>query len=379
MSEDRRIELIHSDDWKALKHLIGEKAALNSPTLIRDGFKVSMLQFAAADGALAVTEGLLNAGAHIDAANRNRTPLCWALSSHQLTIVRVLLKSGANPNIPCLAEVDEAGQWTSLLSATYRNNEESVKMLLEHGADPSFVSTKGIGCITCAADRRNYELVKLLLQAGAPPLGNALFCAIERQDEDILKLLLEAGCNPNVQAHDTELASVEKGQTPLMYALGRFDVVRSLASLRYQDEQCRYGKEKSILINMIAKLLEAGADPNAVCDTRTPLSTAILTRELELVKMLLGKGADPIGKCFSPFVEFKDRGGDKYGFYETALHTAVKEGTYPIIAELLKAGADPLWRDHAGVSILELIHDTLDNDMRALFMPWLSKLKPSDR
>ena len=110
-----------------------------------------------------------------------------------------------------------------------------------------------------------------------------------------------------------------------------------------------------------------------VCDTRTPLSCAISTRELEVVKLLIAHGAEPIGKCFSPYVEFKDKSGDEYGFYETALHTAVKCGTYAIIAVLLKAGADPLWKDHAGVTVLEVIQDTFDKDMRALFEPWLTK------
>lgn len=55
------------------------------------------------------------------------------------------------------------------------------------------------------------------------------------------------------------------------------------------------------------------------------------------------------------------------GFYETALHAAVKNGDKEIVLELLKAGANPQDRDHSGVSVIELVRQHGDHDMSDLF------------
>jgi hypothetical protein len=92
----------------------------------------------------------------------------------------------------------------------------------------------------------------------------------------------------------------------------------------------------------------------------------VLDRDVEIVRLLLASGADVTGKTYSPFVEYKDRKGDQLGFYETALHAAVRGGYKEIVEELLKAGANPQDRDHSGVSVLELVRQTGHRDTQTM-------------
>jgi ankyrin repeat protein len=125
--------------------------------------------------------------------------------------------------------------------------------------------------------------------------------------------------------------------------------------------------QETCLRTIITHLLRSGADPSKRVHNRTPLSLAVFDRDVEIVRLLLASGADVTGKTYSPFVEYKDRKGDQLGFYETALHAAVRGGYKEIVEELLKAGANPQDRDHSGVSVLELVRQTADLEMTELF------------
>jgi uncharacterized protein len=58
-----------------------------------------------------------------------------------------------------------------LILAAYHNHPETVRMLLEQGADPDRVNDRGQTALGAAVFRRSPESVRSLLDAGADPLG----------------------------------------------------------------------------------------------------------------------------------------------------------------------------------------------------------------
>lgn len=90
------------------------------------------------------------------------------------------------------------------------------------------------------------------------------------------------------------------------------------------------------------RLLEAGADPNAVAGNATrvqPLHSAAAARAVGIVRLLLRHDAD---------VNARQAGGF------TALQAAAKSGDSELVAVLLEAGADPKLANDEGLTPLDL-------------------------
>lgn len=159
------------------------------------------------------------------------------------------------------------GKYTFLYWASFQNNAEIVKMLLEKGADPNKI-TDSIRIPLDAAVQYGYEdIAKLLLDNGANPntvddWGDTLLhiCA-EKGKSKLVKILLKAGANPNVRN--------STGKTPLhLAALGN-----SVTIVKY--------------------LLEAGAETDVLDQNlQTPLHYAAGHNYYKVVRILLEAGAD---------------------------------------------------------------------------------------
>ncbi|SRR6266542_5426079 len=360
------IELIRNDDWKAVNRQLDEGMSVDVVmSMDNESLPCTPLQQAAGFGALRVIEGLIERGANLDYCKHYGSPLYCAVSFDRVHAARFLLERGSDPNVPGPSEIEGDGRWTPLLKAVFRKNLEIVELLLQFGAEPRSVSRKGIGVVTCAAYNEDEHLVAKFVAAGAPVSGNALLCAVERENENLVQVLLGAKADPNYVAGKVELSNAVAGETPLSLAIKRLSISKSM-----KDTRTAMGREKGqeeCLRKIIGDLLRSGADPSKQVHNRTPLSLAVLDRDVAIVRLLLASGADVSGKTYSPFVEYKDSSGDELGFYETALHSAVKNGDREVVAELLKAGADPMARDHSGVSVIELIRQSADREMTALF------------
>lgn len=74
-----------------------------------------------------------------------------------------MLDGGLSPNLAT------AGRDTLLILAAYHAHPDTVRLLLERGADISRVNDRGQTALSAAVFRQSAETVKLLLDAGADP------------------------------------------------------------------------------------------------------------------------------------------------------------------------------------------------------------------
>jgi len=199
----------------------------------------------------------------------------------QTTALEFLLQNGGS-----LEEVDDK-QRTPLVLAleeSYRNTGDparvrAVELLLIHGANPNAVSSDGLTCLNIAA--KQPACIKLLLDHGADPsLGGKPFIldVVTLQDVASLKIMITSGADVNVRA--TPLPEVLPGGiTNKRIPRRRFDLdISPQRTWRdaWNEQQlslCAYPihiaashfynktEQKTKAIQIITLLMEAGADP----------------------------------------------------------------------------------------------------------------------
>ncbi|KAJ3110367.1 hypothetical protein HDU96_006659 [Phlyctochytrium bullatum] len=159
------------------------------------------LHITARQGASRVMTLLIEAGADVNAAGRDRRkPIHVACRMGYVHLVNRLLEAGAD-----VAAVDERG-WTPLHDATRGMSDETIKLVLGAGAPVNAADTRGQTPLHVACQEGSVGLVKLLLEAGAN--ANAvdkkgmtpLHVTCDESSKvcvDILNLLLGAGAEVN--------------------------------------------------------------------------------------------------------------------------------------------------------------------------------------
>jgi len=294
---------------------------------------------------------LLNQKADVNAPGKDGTPaLHWVVRVDDLETARLLIQAGANVKF-----VDRYGV-TPIYLAASNGNAGMLKLLLDSGADANTVDPTGETTLMTAARVGDLESVRVLLDRGAkvdttdPAFHQtALMIAVRGNHPDVVRLLVQRGANVNAQTRTGETPGwvlpnsvpgfghgigivrgglpdrgsrylIPGGLTPLLYAArdGRLDAAKILvdagAKLEMADPNAITPLLMAISDNQIATarfLIEKGAQIN-VSDWygRTPLWTAVEVRNmdfdngsfengvdrgpaLDLIKLLLDKGADP--------------------------------------------------------------------------------------
>uniref|UniRef100_J3NFA2 Uncharacterized protein n=1 Tax=Oryza brachyantha TaxID=4533 RepID=J3NFA2_ORYBR len=122
----------------------------------------------------------------------NITALHSAAKKGRTEILKLLLSRGAHVD-------GKSDRGTPLHFAAGKGYESSVKVLLEHHADPNKAVPSQATPLAAALFATSLPCVKLLIQAGADvnATNNPLALAAESGLTEAIKLLLEAGANPN--------------------------------------------------------------------------------------------------------------------------------------------------------------------------------------
>ncbi|KAK7052685.1 ANK-REP-region domain-containing protein [Favolaschia claudopus] len=267
----------------------------------------------------------------LDGVNSDQA-LCPAICGKQTETVKMLLDKGADVNT-----VDERDT-TALHNAIDKGFEPIIKMLLDAGADTNIIGGMYGTALQAAASIRDEHTVKMLLDAGADmnivigEYGTALHIAVHLNSEPVVKVLLEAGADMNIIGGKYGTAL----QAAVYRESGPYDPIVKMLLDAGANMNIVGGSYGTVLRAAayrafeptVKMLLDAGAEVNLVCNecgTALQLAAMSFWGPEPIVKMLLDAGADMNIIC---------------GDYGTVLQTAAYRRSEALVKMLLDAGAD---------------------------------------
>jgi ankyrin repeat protein len=432
---------VYRVDYELIEALIAKKAKVD----ITNEFGSAPLTEAVKLADARMVKMLLDARAGVEGANEDgQTALMLAIKTGELSIVEMLVKAGANVNT-----VEKFQNQTPLMWAAVapKNAGEMVRLLLSKGADvkpralytdwPNQISSEpraqyrpvgGLTALLYASRNGCYDCVEALIGSGAdvnmptPEGVTPLMVALDNDHNDVAKLLLDRGANPHV--------SDWWGRTALYIVIDRKESVgggrggaggggrggggRGVAA-------ASRGTSLAVsAMDIVNRLLAADVDPDPELNMHrpgrggnsgrfadrqlntgcTPLFRATQGGDMEVIRALLAKGANPNINTmgFTPFllaagVDPGGRGGggvapntplmdlliqhgadvnaqvtgtrtysmrisynpppDKEG--ASALHEAVQVGRTDLVRYLLEKGVNPELVDANGKKPIDLV------------------------
>jgi ankyrin repeat protein len=328
---------------------------------------------------------LLGHGATVDAREKwgGQTALMWASARRHPAMMQLLIARGADVNARSIdrnyqrhvtaegrPKSLDSGGLTPLLYAARENCMACVDVLLKNGADIDLPDPDGVSPLLVAIMNANWDLARQLILAGADVKQwdiygeTPLFTAVDLRSRldggrasidplnkanglTIVKLLLERGADPNMQLFfkpaNVRGATNTRGSTPLVRAANNGD------------------------LEVVKLLLEHGADATLyLADRQTPIHAVIAGRSsepqaLELIRLLKKAGTDVNVVALVNHGE-EVRGG-------TALHYAVRKRQKEVIKLLASFGIDMNATDQDGLT-------ALDYTQSRGFMPFMALQTP---
>ncbi|HET9191956.1 MAG TPA: ankyrin repeat domain-containing protein [Vicinamibacterales bacterium] len=367
---------VERDDAEMADVLIRAGARITART--REG--VTPLQLAATNGSATMIDRLLKAGAKPNEplTQARDTALMMAARTGGTGAIRLLVEAGADVNAK-----ETWGGTTALMWAVSEGHVEAARLLIAAGADVNARSN-----FVAAANGRGFE--------GRTPLTNAtdakpaefasgwltpLMLAAREGHVELSRLLVSAGADVNAAAGD--------GKTALALAIfnGNYEVASFLvdnkADVNVADAQrftpLFYAVDRRNMetapnfpwmvtldpLPLIRKMLDAGANPNALVNNTprarmregsprivfaTALMRAAFAGDLELVKLLLDRGADP--KIISRDSENMLSAAAGLGFIHGYHRGKSPEERLQVVKLFVELGNDVNWPDDYGITPL---------------------------
>ncbi len=334
----------------------------------------SSLTFAVRNDDFEKAESLLANGADPDSRELSGWPcLHRAVNDKKEALVKLLLANGANSRIQGPPYCGADGYVTALYWAASSGSVSITRLLLDHedavGLTPQAPGNNAI--LRYAAEKGREETVRIMIEHGSVHVAGrgekketALGLAAKEGHSAVVKLLLDYEADPEAESN---------GVSPLLLAAteNHLDTVQVLCSQGKVDVNtgdyygqsalgCASQKAGGTGDEMVKYLLGQGADPNRCDKTATsPLYEAARRGSDNIVSMLLAHGADPFPSKhsgYSPVAEAALLGYDtvvnlllkseakdsavRNNQLEKALILASIRGHRDVILALLEAGVN---------------------------------------
>jgi uncharacterized protein len=282
---------------------------------------------------------LLEAGARVDAKDtmRQTTPLMWAAEQGHAEVVTLLVAGGADVNAnstieavkgkrygcnSCTGDAPVTGGVTALILAARQGNLAAVKVLAESGADINKASGDGSTAMLVAIQNGHYDVARYLVEKGA----------------DINKAN-QKGWTPLYLA--VKHRNLETGTIPVPNQNQATDFIKLLLD-RDVDVNARVKANTEIRNGQRATWFnEAGA---------TAFVRAALCGDIEMMRLLLAKGADPKIATDDRTTALMAAAG--VGYSEGFIHYRSREESVAAVKLLLELGADVNAQNEGGLSAL---------------------------
>jgi uncharacterized protein len=345
--------------WPAVPRVIAFMVAL-LPCLVQADARDADLISAIRDGDYAGVRTLLHA--HSASANRvlpdGSTPLSWAVETQDPQMVRLLLEARATPDTASDAAV------LPLMLACEHGEPAVLDLLLDAGADAKRVRPDGIATLQVCAGNAPAAVVQRLLTGGAEvnradnegqtPL---MWAAVHGRIDNI-RLLLEHGADVN--------RATARGFTPLFFALKSGNPQAPVAILEAGGDPDHVSVDGTTAVQLAmyqkdyafaARMIVRKADLTAIDrNGNMLLHAAVLAQQPDLIRLLLGKGADPNAMTGASRITWRYEANFKTATYEpvskSPLLLAAESGNPDIMQVLVSAGADPKIRSSDGGTLL---------------------------
>lgn len=154
----------YANDVETAKALIEKGADVN----IQDNMKNNPFLYSGAEGYIEILKLTIEAGANPKLLNRYGGTALIPASEHGFVEVVKELLENTEINVN---HVNNLG-WTALMEAIVLNDggrkqQETIKLLIKHGADVNIPDSEGVTPLQQAKERNFSEIEKILLQAGA--------------------------------------------------------------------------------------------------------------------------------------------------------------------------------------------------------------------
>ena len=331
------VDAAKSGDRAALRALIQKGANVNASEA--DG--TTALHWASYQDDVDSADQLIRAGANVNASNDlGATPIWTASQNGSTAMVRRLLQAGANPNLALLL-----GE-TPVMVASRAGKADVVELLIGKGADVNARAARGQTALMWAVAQEHPDVVKVLLAHGAD---------VQARTEVWSQVMA-------VSPHgllEYNRAIPHGGDTPLMFAArvgDRTSAALLVAAGARPNDADAWGVSATALAahagfgDLVAFLLDNGADANGATAGFSALHAAIMRRDEKMVAALLTHGADanaPLRTWTPTRRSSKDFNFEPPLVGASPFWLAARFGGPAVMRQLMKHGADPLFVHHA--------------------------------
>ncbi|MBP5426384.1 MAG: ankyrin repeat domain-containing protein [Clostridiales bacterium] len=332
----------------------------------------SLLEEAIIKNDLWLVKYFVSNGANVNTSYKmGDTPVILAIKTGNIELVKYLVSSGANINS------QNNYSKSPLIFAIESQNLSFIKELIDMGADVNTSYNNGTTPLMLATTKKDLALVKYFIKMGSNINAKndtgtcALSIAIEQQDMPIINYLLSCNINTDIYHNSTLLhIAIKKKNLALTNCFVKYFIKEELSinkvdkngntplllACKLKDSASK--EDSAIMKKIIDTLIGNNAKVNIENSFgETPLTTAIESKDLDLVVKLIRAGAiiNPNKpKLKLPLIcAFKTKNTDiiktlinnkakiniETSTGESPLTAAIESEDFDLVVELISAGA----------------------------------------